>query len=120
MAKKSEKAAKFEWKGYVNVNITQDQIPALEKLATDEKNVFFSYNAMLTTNYQIKQYYDDYVDGIKTVATCYDSKSPNFGYALSAYADNWYNSLACLIFKHNEVCDGDWLDGNTVTMPKFG
>lgn len=120
MAKSKEKKAKFEWKGYVNINIPESEHSKLEKFVSDEKNVFFSYNQMLTQNYQIKQYFDDYTESIKTTVVCHDADSPNFGYALSAFAEDWFTSLAVLIYKHCEIADSDWDNASSVTMRKFG
>jgi len=120
MAKKKAKAKQFEFKGYVNIDIPEKEVSALEIFAADDKQVFFEYNAILTTNYTVKQYYDDYSEAIKTVATCFDEDNANFGYSLSAYADDWYTSLAVLLYKHLVLADRDWDSAKSNKIKKFG
>ena len=121
MAKqKGQKKPKFDWKGYVNVGITEALVPDLEKFVADEKAVFEQYNLMLVTNYQIKLYYDDYSESLKCVAVCHQHDDPNFGLALTSFAEDWYTALAVMIFKHTEICDKDWSSAKSVTVKKFG
>jgi len=121
MAKKTSKnTPKFKWEGYVSVHIPESSVPAMEAFVTDEKNVYQLYNSMLTTDYQFKQYFDTYTDSIKTTIVCHNSDSENFGYAMSAYADNWYDSLAIAIFKHEVLTDRDWNSMAVKKVRKFG
>lgn len=120
MAKKKKEEVKFEWAGYVNIDIPENRHSDLEIYIADDKQIFFQYNTLLTTNYQIKQYWDDYVEAIKTNAVCYDPESPNFGYALSSFADDWYTSLAVLCYKHFEYAQGDWKAMASNKIKKFG
>lgn len=118
--KKPTTKPKFEWLGYVNIHIPESKVSALEAFVSDDKNVYVLYNQLLTTRYTFKQFYDDYTDSIKTTVTCYQHDSVNFGYALSAYADNWYDSLAILIFKHEVLADRDWSSAQSKKVRKFG
>lgn len=118
--KKADKEPKFEWKGYVNINIPTNLVDQLEIYASDAKAVYADYNAMLMGNYQIKQFYDAYTESIKTVAVCYNHEDPNFGYAASAFAEDFFTSLAVLLFKHNVICEVDWDNASSKTMKKFG
>lgn len=121
MSKKAKaKTPKFEWKGYANVGITEAYVADLEKYVKDEKSVFADYNQMLVTNYQIKLYFDDYSESIKCVAVCHQHDDPNFGYALSAFAENWYEALAVMIFKHIHICERDWDNASSKTVRKYG
>ena len=120
MAKKKLETKKFDWQGYVNIDVPENRHGDLEKYISDEKQIFFQYNVLLTTNYQVKQYFDTYVDAIKTNAVCYDENSPNFGYALSSYAEDWYTSLAVLCYKHFVYSDGDWHSVASNKVKRFG
>lgn len=120
MPKKDTKAPKFEWQGYVNIDIPEKQHSALEKFIADDKHVFAQYSALIFTNYQIKQYFDEYVEGVKTVAVCYNHDDPNFGYALSSYADDWYTSLGVLLYKHFEYSQADWSSQASNKVKRFG
>lgn len=118
--KKDKKKTKFVWKGYANVGITEPDVSGLEKFVADEKQVFSLYNQMLVTNYQIKLYFDDYTESIKCVAVCHQPDDPNFGFALSSYAEDWYTALAVMIYKHHTICDRDWDNASSKTLRKFG
>lgn len=118
--KKDKKKPKFVWKGYANVGVTEAVVPDLEKFVSDEKRVFSEYNKMLVTNYQIKLYFDDYSESIKCVAVCHQHDDPNFGYALSSFAEDWYTALAVMIFKHIVICEHDWDNASSKTLRKFG
>lgn len=118
--KKDKKKPKFVWKGYCNVGITEPDVSALEKFVSDEKTVFAEYNQMLVTNYQIKIYFDDYSESMKCVAVCHQHDDPNFGYALTSYAEDWYTAIAVMIFKHLKLCDKDWDNASSKTLRKFG
>lgn len=120
MSKKEKKKTKFEWKGYCNINILESHQSALEAYAADEKTVFYQYNALLVTNYQIKQYFDDYSESIKTVIVCHNPESSNFGFALSSYAEDWYTSIAVAMYKHYEIAQADWDNASSKTIRKFG
>lgn len=120
MAKKAKKPAKFEWQGYVNIDIPESRHDELERFASDDKHVYAQYTAMLYGNYQIKTYFDTYNDAIKCVATCYDPESVNFGYALSSYADDWYTALAVMMFKHFEYSQTDWSSVSAKKIKRFG
>lgn len=120
MAKKAPKTPKFEWQGYVNIDLPEKEHSKLEKFATDEKHVFAQWTAMLYGNYQIKLYFDDYNDAIKCVATCYNHEDVNFGFALSSYADDWYTALAVMMYKHFEYSQTDWSSVSSKKIKRFG
>lgn len=120
MPKKAKAKPKFEWQGYVNIDVPESKHTELEKFVSDDKTVFFEYNAMLTTDYKITQYFDTYVQGIKTTCTCYNAESSNFGYCLTSYAEDWYTSLAVLVFKHLKYSDRDWHSVASNKIKRFG
>jgi len=120
MTKKVNDKANFTWKGYKNINITSDLEAEVEKFVSDDKNVFHSFNEMLVTGYQIKIYFDEKTESMKAVATCFDGDSVNHGYALSAWASDWYTALAVLIFKHCEIAEKVWEDASVSKINKFG
>lgn len=118
MADKKKK--KFVWAGYVNCSIPESHHDAVKALMKDEKNVFYSYNQMLTLDYQISLKYDPDQESFKAVATCYDPESTNFGKALSAFAGDWYSALAVLIYKHFELLKMDWGETDVKEKKAFG
>lgn len=120
LAKQPNDKGNFTWKGYKNINITSDLESDVEKFVEDDKNVFYSFNEMLVTGYQIKIYFDEKNESMKALATCFDADSVNYGYAMSAWAGDWYTALAVLIFKHYEVADKIWEDGTVTKVNKFG
>lgn len=120
MAKSDKKKPKFDWQGYVNIDVPERKHTDLEQYVADDKQVFFCYNSLLTTDYQFKQYFDSYTQAIKTVVTCYNADSENFGYAMTAYAEDWYTSLAVAIYKHMVLADGIWSSAASNKVKRFG
>ena len=119
MAKSSSKAkaTPFTWKGYKNINISDKLHDSVEKFLTDDKEIFALWNSLLLKDYTFKFYFDVKSESFKCTVTCMNSEEPNFGYAMSAYGDNWYTALGVVIFKHVEISQGDW---DSVASDSFG
>jgi hypothetical protein len=120
MAKKEKSTEKFVWKGYCNINVPTSAENVIDAFIKDDKTVFFEFNLLLTSDYTIKYQYDAKNESIKCTATCYNPDSINYGYALSAYAGDWYTALAVLLFKHLTIAEKDWLDYQQATKKTYG
>lgn len=121
MAKKTSKdKISFEFKGYININIHESQYPAVEKFMSDDKSIWHDFTTMVSTGYTFKFYYDGNSEAYKVVVTCFYNESPNFGYSMSAYGNDWFTALAAVLFKHVEIADGDWSSFSSTTNRKFG
>lgn len=118
MTKKSTK--QFKWQGYVNIDIPASHVGDAKKFIADDKNVWYSFNQIMVDGYQVKVYFDNSHENFKCVLTCYADNSPNFGYALSAFGDDWYTAIAVVLFKHYELTDGNWNESATSISNPFG
>lgn len=121
MPKKTTKnKEKYEWKGYVNVNIPTEAIPDVELFISDEKEVFQSIVTALSQLNTMKVYYDDKQDSFKCTLMSYEPDSPNYGHAMSGYGSDWYTAVAVTLYKHFTICNCDWSIQAITTGRSFG
>lgn len=116
MAKDKKPSQTFKWNGYKNISIPESHSSEVDRFVADSENVFFTFNQLITTDYTFKFYFDGKSESYKCTVTCYNPDSSNYGYALSAYAADWFTALAVLIYKHTEIADSDW---NSVAVDKL-
>lgn len=119
---KSKKTKKpvFKWLGYANISIPNSMSSQCEARIKDEKSVMEFFSEMQWLGYTFKFYADKASESIKVTCTCYVEDSPNFGWALSAYAGNWYTALAVLTFKHYDIAKENWTDFDSETKQSYG
>lgn len=120
MSKDTKPKKKFKWQGYVNVSVPSALYGDVEKLIKDEKSVFFKYNEALVNRYSFKFYFDVEREDFKCVMTCNNPDDANFGYAMSAFAGDWFQSLAVVLYKHYEICETDWQSEASSISTPFG
>lgn len=118
--KSSKKPPAFSWKGYVNISIPESRQNDCENYILDTKQVFAEMNGLLIKDYTIKFHIDAKTDAFKCTLTCYSPDDPNFGHAMSAYADSWTSALGVVLYKHHEIADCDWTDFQAVSKRSFG
>ena len=119
---KKEKSSKqkFEWRGYVNIQIPPEHNTQVEKYISDTKTVFMALTQMIADGYRLKLEYDDNSEGAKATAICHDADDPNYGCALSAWASDWQSALSVLCYKHYKISDQHWSEYKNDVKRSFG
>lgn len=115
-----KKQKDFTWRGYVNVHIPAEMIPKCEGYLSTSDQVFMDMNQTIIDGYNFKIRYDDERKQFICLITCYAIDSPNHGYGLSSYADDWFTALAVATYKHLYVTKTDWQDYKPLTTRSFG
>lgn len=118
--KMAKKSSKFKWQGYVNINIPETHMDEAEQYISDEKTVFFDFNQAIVSGYRFSVNYDGEDESYKCSLTCFDEDSPNFGYAMSAWAGDWVTAVGAILYKHFHLADKDWTSFTGATNKKFG
>jgi len=116
----AKKKAKFEWKGYVNVTVSETEATALKTYMADDKLVFQEMSQVIVEGYTIKIYYDDVKANFRASLTCYKVDDDNYGFMLGAFADDWYTALVVLLFKHYRVAKETWSDYQQQDTRSYG
>lgn len=111
---------KFEWRGYVNVELSGEVKEEARAFMDDQIAVTEAVEDAITGQYRVRLEEDKDSGGIKCVMICHDEKSPNYGKAMAGYARTWFDALGVTMFKHFVICSGDWGEGGSVGSFEFG
>lgn len=109
IAKSKEKELKkAEFKGFVNYELSAEDKTAMREWIREVEEVTVELDEMLASLYKVTVNKHPATGGYQATAFCADTKSPNAGLILSAFAPHWYDAMACLAFKHAVVLEKIW------------
>lgn len=120
MKKKPKSQTKFEFRGYANVNIPAAHEKPAQAYALDSKACFMALNEALLEGYSLKIYADHKEETFRASITCMNPDDDNFGFILSAFADDWTTALGILLYKHYILCQRVWDATPTGEKRPFG
>ena len=109
MAKAQKKQVKkAEWKGYHKVNLTKEQEEAFPIWAQEHPYGLEDVERLVDLGYKVSFGYDDYHQGFTASMYCTQAKMAWAGYTLSAWAGDMVSAFYVLMYKHFEICHGEW------------
>lgn len=104
----SKRAPKVEFKGYLNVNLTEEQDAQFEAMFTEDMNPISDLVMTVDEGYKVSFAEDEFNDGIVCTMYAKSTKLAWAGWTLSAWAGSYEEAAALLLFKHVFVCERDW------------
>lgn len=107
-SKKKASAAKIEWKGFLNVNLSAEDETIFEQWETERTFGISDVAVLVDNGYKFALNWDTHHDGF--VASLY-SGSPKLawtGWTLTAWAGDVETAMRLLFFKHYYLAEEDW------------
>jgi len=109
MAKNTtKKQPKIEWKGYLNVNLDNDDAKTFDEWETQRLFSIADVAILVDNGYKFSLNWDTHHNGF--VASLFSS-SPKLawtGWTLTAWAESSEDAMRLLFFKHYILCEEDW------------
>lgn len=107
-AKSKPKNGKVDFKGFVNYRLSEEDKENFMAWEYDDHDLFLLIAGDNQQGYKLTMSFNSENDTFVATYMCNDPESPNAGYCLSAYGNDWYLALKTLTFKHNVVLEGQW------------
>lgn len=105
---KKQRAAKVEFKGYLNVNLSAEEDLAFDAWFGDGKFDLSLLFDLIDFGYKISFAEDEFNDGLSVSVYAKSSKLSWAGWTLTAWAGTLEEAAALAFFKHQFVCNQDW------------
>lgn len=99
---------KVEFKGYLNVNLTEAQDAQFDALYAQGGNFISDLVFTADEGYKVSFAEDEFNDGIVCTMYAKSTKLAWAGWTLSAWAASYEEAAALLMFKHVFICNRDW------------
>jgi hypothetical protein len=103
-----KRAPKTEFKGYLNVNLTEAQDAEFEKILAEGGDHVSALIYTADEGYKVSFAEDEFNDGIVCTMYAKSTKLAWAGWTLSAWAASYEEAAALLMFKHVWICNRDW------------
>lgn len=107
-ANKAKKADQDGWKGFVSLELNDQQKAEAKKLMIDHERTVDNVWALVDDGYKISVSYDAYHSAYVCAATCRDALSVNNGLTLTGRGGGILAAMASLWYKHDVVCGRNW------------
>lgn len=120
MAKKPATVTQSAWKGYANVEILNEHVELIEAYAESQDTVWNDAVTAMTEGYKLSCDYVAKDDTFKATLTCNDQNSPKAGLSLSAWSEDAFGAIACVMFKHQHIALRKWTVKDKGAKKKFG
>lgn len=111
MAGKNGKSASYgkdTWKGFVNINLREQDKTSLQGLAPSPDDLLDCIDAVIKTGHKITVTKHAEKPACVVSFTGYEKTSPNCGYTLSSYAGDFFKAFLVNYYKHHYMANGDW------------
>jgi len=105
---KKKPVKKVEFKGYLRVNLTDEQDAYFDSWVTEQEIKLSDFDILLNTGFKFSLNWDRFHDGVSASLFASDPKLGWAGWCLTAWADNAESAIALLFFKHYVLCEEDW------------
>lgn len=113
MAKNGKTQEKFEFKGFVNVRLTDQDKATILEVDRPVESLMEDFGALIYSGYKLSLNYDRYSGAQQATLTCVDPECSNYGYAISARHPDLALALATLLYKHFDATAGVWTSAST-------
>lgn len=109
MAKpQKKKPVKVEWKGYLRVNLTDEQDKHFDEWKGAQKVQLSDIDILLNNGFKFALNWDAFHDGVSASLMANDPRLSWSGYVLTAWDTNVEDAILLLFYKHYVVCEEDW------------
>ena len=109
MAKTQQtKKSKVEWKGYLRVNLTDEQEREFDEWIPLQNIQISDFGILANSGFVFKLAWDSFHNGVVSSLYANDPKLGWAGWTLTAWADSAEESIALLFYKHYIICEEDW------------
>lgn len=105
---KKEAAKKAEFKGFFNFEMSAEEKSDCKTWIRQDHEVALAIEDALACGYSIKVGKDGRKGGYQATMQANDPKDPNAGLCMSAYAKHWYDTMAVLMYKHQQCLLKVW------------
>jgi hypothetical protein len=107
------------WHGFKNVNLTSAEKEEFLAWDMHDDDLWLVFAETVMEGHKLSLTFNK--DSSSFVAAFTGlSDSANEGYTMSAYAKDWYTALRLLLFKHVQICQGDWSSAADREMDNIG
>jgi len=106
-AQKSKKS-KVEWKGYLRVNLTEEQDKHFDEWVPVQSIQISDFDILCNNGFKLSFNWDDFHQGISASLFASDPRLSWAGWVLTAWAGDAESALELLFYKHYIVCEEDW------------
>ena len=104
----SKKPVKVDFKGYLRVNLTDEQDAAFEVWKQSQTVQLSDFDILLNMGFKFSLSWDSYHDGVSASLFANDPKLSWAGWILTAWDDNAADAILLLFYKHYVICEEDW------------
>lgn len=108
----------FDFKGFVTVNLTADDIARIEAEEVDQGRLFDHLSSLLDKGYKFSCKIDPASGSVAATLMDVDPSRPAFGFGLSGWGGDLADAVQALLYKHFFLCQDGWpteLAGRPVT-----
>lgn len=107
-SKKSTKARKVEFKGYLRVNLTDEQDAHFERWAEAQVIQLSDFDILVNNGFKVGFSWDSFHDGVVASLFANDPKLAWSGWILTAWDADVESAIKLLFYKHYIICEEDW------------
>ena len=108
MASAPKKQVEFQWKGFINVNLTAEQKAAYKGWDVQDDDVWDGISTYCAAGYKINLSYNKANDKFNCTGTGQPDTGTNNGFAVSAFANSPYEAARVWLFKVSTILPDDW------------
>ena len=109
MAKtQKSKSPKVEWKGYLRVNLTEEQDRHFDEWRPSQVIQISDFDILCNNGFKISFVWDEFHHGVSASLFAGDVRLSWAGWVLTAWAEDVESALELLFYKHYVVCEEDW------------
>lgn len=110
IASKPSARKEFEWKGFINVDLTSDQKEAYRAWDIQDSDVWDGIATYAQSGVKVQLSYNKQNDKFNCTGTGQPDAGDNSGYAVSAFGRTPYDAARVWLFKVSSVLPDVWTD----------
>lgn len=120
IASKPANRKEFEWKGFINVNLSAEDKASFVAWDIQDGDVWDGIAQYAAAGYKIAISYNKQNDKFSVTGTGQPETGTNSGYAVSAFANSPYEAARVWLFKVTSVLPDDWTTYVTAAKDDIG
>ena len=107
-SKKTKKPYKVEFKGYLRVNLTEEQDAHFDAWSETQHVQLSDFDILLNNGFKFSLNWDEFHQGVSAGLFANDPKLGWAGWVLTAWAEDVESAILMLFYKHYIICEEDW------------
>lgn len=111
--KKEQPKAEVSSFYFVNVAVTEDDLPSIDELFPTPDTTFQIFTAVLDAGLKVGFSLNAKADMVVCSLTDRREGSPTVGACLTGGGEGWYVALCVVLYKYTALLHGDFANGNT-------